>query len=567
MRFLGIRTKKEAVPTKVIRPRLYAGFNVHFPKDDKLVDVVKFVVPGKPRWDPVAQCWAFGEEVLDLHSIELLEANHGFTLTPEAKTRLKEATSRLDDEQKLVDFNDIELNVKLNRELYPFQRVGVAYAVKKKRVYIADSMGLGKSLEAIAAVEAQGAYPCVIACPAAVKHQWEREIRDAVPWRKSFTVYGEKAYDEYPGDFIIVNYDVLHAHAGTIRDIVDVRSVVFDELHCAKTPGRRRSKAALVLAKDVPVRIGLSGTPILNRPDELVNQLVILDRIGDLGGKSKFTDRYCRMQDTDWGLKCVGSQNEDELNFLLQRTCMIRRRKADVLPDLPEKTRNIIPTDLINREEYEKAHNDILEWVRQQCIEGKRPWESLTRAQRAEALVRLGALRRIVGRGKVAAVIEWAQGMVESGERVVIFTQHRDVTMAIAEAFPEDATVMMGGMSAEEKAACVEEFARKRILVATMGAAGTGVDGLQNHASHVAFAEMGWTPGSHMQAEDRLLRIGQRNAVTCHYFLGEKTIDGKVYATVTMKQEGIRAIIDGGEGDSFMDSNVAATILDGLGEE
>jgi len=167
------------------------------------------------------------------------------------------------------------------------------------------------------------------------------------------------------------------------------------------------------------------------------------------------------------------------------------------------------------------------------------------RARRAEALVRIGTLRQLCARGKLAAVKEWVENFLASGDKLVLFAHHVDVQQALFDAFP-NAARLFGEDDATTRQANIDRFQSDpdcRLIVCSLVAGGVGVT--LTAASNVAFVELSWTPAAMEQAEDRVHRIGQHDAVTAWYFLAEETIDEWMYDLLESKRQVIDHVIDG----------------------
>ncbi|HEY1539659.1 MAG TPA: SNF2-related protein, partial [Solirubrobacteraceae bacterium] len=177
-----------------------------------------------------------------------------------------------------------EVAAMLGGELAPFQWAGVRYALQARRTFIADEQGLGKTVEALAAIEADGAYPAIVVCPASLKLNWEREATKWLPHRGVTVIDGRMAVPP-TGEITILNYEIVAAHRvalGRLRP----RALVIDESHYVKNPQTKRTRAVRKLADCVPadgLRLALSGTPVLNHADELVSQLRVIGRLSEFG--------------------------------------------------------------------------------------------------------------------------------------------------------------------------------------------------------------------------------------------------------------------------------------------
>src|SRR5205085_5833977 len=156
-----------------------------------------------------------------------------------------------------------------------------------------------------------------------------------------------------PADITIVNYDIV---AGRLEELcaVEPRALVLDESHHCKNPAAKRTQAVQRLSTAVPregLVLALTGTPVMNRPSELVSQLRILGRLEDFGSGVDFSRRF------------KGTDAHVRLHWHLRARCFVRRLKSEVLPQLPAKTRAIVPVELDNESEYRLAERDVVAWL------------------------------------------------------------------------------------------------------------------------------------------------------------------------------------------------------------
>ena len=135
----------------------------------------------------------------------------------------------------------------LGGELAPFQWAGVRYALHARRVFLADEQGLGKTVEALAALEADDAYPAIVVCPASLKLNWEREAARWLPHRSVAVVEGRVAVPP-TAEITILNYEIVASHhlaLGRLRP----RALVIDESHYCKNPQAKRTRAVRRLSR------------------------------------------------------------------------------------------------------------------------------------------------------------------------------------------------------------------------------------------------------------------------------------------------------------------------------
>jgi superfamily II DNA or RNA helicase len=467
-----------------------------------------------------------------------IATDFGLKITDQADHMMQEALEQMKANIEASRAENSDLRVEgLGGELRPFQRAGVAYAIRAKRAFIADEMGLGKTVQALATIQATGAYPALIVCPASLKLNWQREAKKWLPGRSVsiFTAAGLAAEIE------IINYDILKKNLNLLK-MRGFKAVIFDESHALKNRKSQRTEAAAELSKGIEIRLALTGTPVLNRPQELLSQLKILGRLDDVGGFWKFAERYCAAQKTRWGWDFSGSANLTELNEKLRSICYIRRDKAGVLAELPAKQRSVISLDIDNRREYQKVERNLIEWLTEQ--KGEKLAE---RAKYAEQLVKIEYLKQLAAQGKLSALFEWIESFLESGEKLVLFATHQNIIDAIAEKF-SSALTLTGETPQTQRQELVDKFQtdpETKLIVMNMKAGGVGLT--LTAASNVAFLELGWTPADHSQAEDRCHRIGQRSSVNVWYLLANKTIDEEIYQLIDAKRKVVDVATEGGE--------------------
>lgn len=456
-----------------------------------------------------------------------------------------------------------------------YQKAAVDWVLRNRRVYIGDEMGTGKTVSSLAAVCAADAMPVVVLCPASIKLGWLRQIERHFPTLASSTfICNGRSVSKIPSGtkIVIINYDIV-GHWITEIQRYGYGAIILDEAHFIKNSKAKRSRAATVLAQRAPIRIAMSGTPITSRPIDLVAQLNAINRLADFASGPRsarwaFIERYCRPVNTGYGWDLRGASNLLELNDRLRRYgILIRRRKEDVLLDLPPKERVSIPLGISNRKDYEQVRNDIAFWVEQQ-INGDEKFaeeikglssedklrarermisEKVSRANAAIAITRLNALRRVCMRGKIKAATEWIDDFLTSEEKLVVFCTHREAVETLSKHYGSQAVKIIGGMGAEAKQASIDAFIDNediRVVIANIDAAAEGIDGWQSVCSNVAFLELTWTPTKHHQAEDRCHRSGQSNPVTCYYLMATGTIDEYLANMIDRKGAVVAAAVD-----------------------
>ncbi len=424
---------------------------------------------------------------------------------------------------------------------YEYQCEGILQGLEWKRLFIGDEPGLGKTLQSIGIVDIAGAYPCLVICPSSLKINWQREFEKFTD--KKALILDDSVRTTWPYllqmkmfQAAIVNYESLRKYfvldingdKGTFR-VKDVvfsahirmfKSVIIDESHRVKDPGAQQTKFAKGIASGKEWIILLSGTPVVNRPGDLVSQLSIMDRLVEFGGAGKFMNDYGE------------GENLDQLSRELYQRCMIRREKAKVLTQLPDKTRVDLHVDISNREEYNVAATDLARFLRDYKLCTDR---EIRRKMRMEALVRFMTLRALSGKGKVKQAIDFIRVLLDSDKPVILFCAHHEIVDDMKKAFPE-AVSITGRESMAQKQWAVDSFqgGKSKLIICGIKAAGVGLT--LTASSNVAFIELPWTYADCCQCEDRAHRIGQKDNVTCYYLLGTKTIDTRLYGIIHKKK-------------------------------
>jgi len=478
---------------------------------------------------------------------------------------------------------DIEIPVPPGLELRPFQKGGVAFANGKPGVLIADDMGLGKTPQALVIINLDESIKRVlVTCPAALRLNWKREAERWLTRNFNIGIAMGKVWPD-DADFIIINYDILTKHETALR-AQEWDLIIADEVHYCKNPKAKRTQALFGHAdrrtktgwKTLPVparrKVALTGTPILNKPIELWPIIQWLDPV-TWRSFWYYAKRFCAAYQSRWGWDMTGAAHLDELNHKLRSTIMVRRRKAEVLTELPPKERQVIemPSDgaahLVRqeREAWGQYEDSLL--ARQEEMELAEANEDMDAYEAAVLALKEGIkvafqemakLRHDTAVAKVPAVIDHIDGCLENGEKIVVFAHHRDVLKAFKEHYGDAAVLLWGGMTMEQQQAAVDAFQENpdvKVFLGQIVAAGQGIT--LTASSHVIFAELDWVPGLVTQAEDRCHRIGQHDSVLVQHMVFEGSLDATMAQTLVEKQHIIDAALDKETGITMEAINIA----------
>tara|TARA_R100001460_G_scaffold27881_4_gene55901 strand:+ start:589 stop:2694 length:2106 start_codon:yes stop_codon:yes gene_type:complete len=435
-----------------------------------------------------------------------------------------------------------ERGLKLRR----YQETGLQWLAPRHGALLTDEMGLGKTVQALMALPADAAAMVVL--PAAVRYNWASEVKR---WRPDLTPVslsgkgqfrwpskGEvmiTTWDSIPGDIAAdgsVTLDMPMAPAGMF--------LIGDEAHNVKNYKAQRTKRFTAVVDFVRASNGfvwlLTGTPLMNHPPELW-QLLKLTGTADtaFGGWHEFKRMFNASSSRyglDWGKP--SAEVPDRL-----RRVMLHRRRAEVAPDLPPKTRSELVVNNLSAAtvalcdeavEAMKARGLDLSAIDNLSDAGI-PFEMQSR------------LRAALAAAKTPAMIKLVETYEEEGTPVVVASDYRTPVDALADR-PGWATIT-GSTSADERGRIVEEFQAGKLkgIAGTFGAMGVGVT--LTHAHHMIMVDLPWTPAAVSQMEDRICRIGQAaENVFITRMIASHPLDARVVELLTMKQEIIENSIE-----------------------
>lgn len=414
------------------------------------------------------------------------------------------------------------------------------------RCLLSSEMGTGKGLISLLWARNHPEHrPVIIVCPASLKWNWRHEIHIGIGERSEILEgrKPKKRIGESP--FLIINYDILKYWLEFLID-AEPKLLIADEIHVVSNRTAQRSRALKHLSEKIPYMIGLSGTPLMNRPVELWHPLhCLFPKL--FPSFFTFAMRFCSPKKSIFGngWDFRGASHLDELHGLL-KSHSIRRLKKDVLSELPEKQRTIIPMT-IPRKEYDNVLEDFLGW-----LTVNNP-DKVHKARKAERLVQMGLLKRLAGELKLPLVMEWLDNFLKtSAEKILVFAIHRKIIAALQDRYKNICVVVDGSTSGKNRELAVTKFqsnSKTRMFIGNIKAAGVGLN--LTAASTVAFVEIGWSPGGMMQAEDRAHRIGTKKSVNVYYLVAKDTIEHRLIYLLQSKQKVLSSTLDGGKGEDF----------------
>jgi SWI/SNF-related matrix-associated actin-dependent regulator 1 of chromatin subfamily A len=429
------------------------------------------------------------------------------------------------------------------------------------RALVANEQGTGKTAESLAWIQKiPSRRPVLIVAPSSVKYAWQHEALTSFGIRaRVLEGQGPKRSEHLrlEDDILIINYDILHFWLKVLKRNPP-KVLIIDECQYCSNPRARRTKAVKAVSWKAESILGLSGTPMTNRPIQLWAILNII-RPDIFPSFHDFAWMFCEPKHTHWGWKYDGAVKKKELWGILTKHVMIRRLKKEVAPELPDKIHKIIPMKMgpAATKEYEKARESFLAWLKE-----KSPAKA-SRAARAEAMVKAGYLLRLCARLKMSQVVNFIKEFKEinPGKKIVGLTGNTFVIDRLKEEFP-DCVVVDGRVTGRHRTESVRRFRESTRINDFWGnwrAAGVGLN-LQKAHNFIALDPPD-SPGLFLQGIDRVHRLGQDSQVIIHRPVLMGTMEEKRWKKIEEKSKVLSEIIDGHAESSGPKANIFDELL------
>lgn len=452
----------------------------------------------------------------------------------------------------------------LRIRLYPYQAEGALFAARAGRAVIADEMGLGKTMQAIAAAELLtrhfGAEGVLVICPTSLKHQWQREVSRATGSEPQ-VIRGLRAaraveYAEATA-WKITGYETLARDLDLIaRWSPDL--VIVDEAQRVKNWNTIASRALKRIVS--PYAIVLTGTPLENRLEELVSIVQFVDR-HRLGPTWRLLHEH---QERDDAGRVIGYRNLDRIGATLA-PIMLRRRKAEVLDQLPER---IDTTRLVPMTEEQLQHHEENRDIVARIVAQWRKRGFLTDSQQRMLTCALQNMRMSCNStwlldhktdhgtkaDELMDVLE--QLLDDSRAKAVIFSQWvgtHEIIQRRLETAGWGHVLFHGGIPSDKRPALIDRFRNDpdcRLFLST-DAGGVGLN-LQHAAAVVINMDMPWNPAVLEQRIGRVHRLGQTRSVQVVNFVSQGTIEEGMLSVLAFKKSLFAGVLDGGDADVFL---------------
>lgn len=419
--------------------------------------------------------------------------------------------------------------IRLPFEPFPYQLEGIAFLMPRYAALLADEMGLGKTMQAIISLRlmfyAGMIHRALLVCPKPLVNNWSRELRS---WAEDlpFEVIGgdvetrRASWQVSNCPLKLVNYELLTRDANLVADEgVRFDVVVLDEAQRIKN---RESKTAQVVRGLHRARSwALTGTPIENRPEDLVNLFAFID-----------PDRI----PPDTPIKRLSQLTAD---------CILRRTKEDVLTDLPPKVVRDTYLELTSaqRDAYEMAEKEGIV-----CLNAL--GTTITVRHIFELVMRLKQICNFDPLTGQSAKLDQLQAdlqeVAESGRKAIVFSQWVEPLETLAEALrPVGPLQYHGRVPSKQRHAVLDQFRAdpsKHVLLMSYGTGSVGLN-LQ-FTNYVFLFDRWWNPAVEDQAINRAHRIGQKEPVFVTRFLTQNTIEGRIAEVLERKRQLFNELIE-----------------------
>lgn len=452
----------------------------------------------------------------------------------------------------------VHLDVPADRDLFPFQKAGVEYAMNRAHTLIGDQPGLGKTAQAIVIGNEMRSRRTLVVCPANVRRHWRREILAWSTLPRATPYLIEKGSDGVSpnASHLITSYDLVRTPAihAALRAL-EFDLLVLDEAHYLKTTDALRTRALFGggdgafknahISQRAGKIIGLTGTPLPNRPRECYTlaRALCWDAI-DWMSEDHFQHRFNPSFRWPSGKVEERVGRLPELQARLRCNFMVRRMKQDVLKQLPDKTYELAFV------EPDQAVRRVLQAEKAAGLHSM-PVDEVFKhiAQDMKFGGEVSTIRRLMGEAVAPLAVEHVKFLLDGGvDKLIIAYYHRHAGDIIEEGLKRFGLVRVDGSTSP-----VQREMRKRdfvgdpnvrVFLGQMQAAGVGVDGLQEAASMAVIAEPDWVFGNNEQFIDRLHRIGQKDSVLAQFLVAPGSFGEKVLGDAIVKAHDVHDALD-----------------------
>ncbi len=435
---------------------------------------------------------------------------------------------------------------------------------------LADDMGLGKTVQALAVLTSRAENgPALVLAPASVTRNWLRETARFAPSLTPKLLASSKEVemlaDLGPGDLLLVSYGLL-PYIDVVLQEIHFATIILDEAQAIKNAASQRAQAVVALQGDF--KVATTGTPIENNLLELWSLFRFLNP-GLLGSQEAFASKYARPLS-------IGGNTEvlrDQLRNLVQ-PFILRRRKDDVLKELPAKTEIILEVEQSTKERalYEAIRREALEQLASATPDQQRfmVLKQLTRLRQAACHPKLVRANSKLESSKLALVGETIQELLDNGHKALIFSQfvqHLKLVEDWVKGQGIEYLYLDGSTPGKKREELVQRFqsGQAKLFLISLKAGGTGLN--LTEADYVLHLDPWWNPAVEDQASDRAHRMGQLRPVTVYRFVSLGTIEEKIIELHADKRDLADQILAGTDTSARLSIDEMLLMLEGAGQD
>lgn len=470
--------------------------------------------------------------------------------TPLAREKLKGLLVEIEASRALTDNGHYD--VPCDKELWPFQKADLAYALRRQNTLIGDEPGLGKTAIGITFANEIKAKRALVVCPASIRLQWYSRIHEwsTLPWpRRVHPVITSKNGVDEDAHWLVASYEMARTPV-IARQLakLDYDVMILDEAHYLKTINSRRTRAIMgggdnrefdPIADKAAHILALTGTPLPNRPREAYTLArgLCWDSI-DWASEDTFSTRFNPSRKMETVDPATGktriwiderSGRHAELQNRLRANFMSRHLKREVMTQLKLPVYDLVQCEETRAVKQALAAESLLH-IDPENLEGAD----------ASVLGQIATVRRLMGVALAPQVAAYIHMLLDGGEdKLVVFAWHKEVLDILEQAWIRHGVVRVDGRTTPgQKDRLVQQFITDpscHVILGNVLSLGTGTDGLQLVSSHALIAEPSWVPGENIQCFDRLDRGGQQCQVQGDIFVAPNSFAEKVLASALRK--------------------------------
>ena len=469
----------------------------------------------------------------------------------------RQAKVNIDDTLKslisdFTDFSQIEVPQSVNANLRHYQEIGFSWLVQNMKMgfgsILADDMGLGKTLEVLTAIQyfkdenliENGSI--LIIAPTGLLTNWQKEIEKFTPSLTSYIYHGSKrAFPDEEFDIYLTSYGIVRSDIDVIKKKKWFLLIV-DEAQNIKNPNTIQTMAIKSIKSKN--KIAMSGTPIENRLSDYWSIFDFINK-GYLTNLRKFKKEFIIPIERERNVEVLEDFKKITSPFILRRV----KSDTTIIGDLPEKIVNDVYCNM--SEKQIALYKDTLDLSIDNIMDN----DGIQR--KGLVLKLINSLKQICNHpsqfkksdeyaveesGKLKTLIDTVDNILDSNEKVLIFTQYSKmgeiIKNSIEKTFDCDVLFLHGSVKRERRDKMIEEFqtnSQIKVFVITLKTGGTGLN--LTAASNVIHYDLWWNPAVENQATDRAYRIGQNSNVMVYRFITYGTFEEKINDMIFEKNE------------------------------